>query len=58
MVCSARALIAFSSTALKCSLLQDSLQHFVTTQADNNYEPLEKKAFTIVTLWIVCDAHT
>lgn len=43
---------------LKCSLLQDSLQHFVTTQAGNNYEPLEKKAFTIITLWIVCDAHT
>jgi len=21
-------------------------------------EPLEKKAFTIITLWIVCDAHT
>jgi hypothetical protein len=34
------------------------LQHFVTTQADNNYEPLEKKAFTIIALWIVCDAHT
>ena len=41
-----------------CFEMQSTARLAVTFHADNNYEPLEKKAITIIALWIVCDART